>query len=408
MNNNNYDILYIEDEALNRENNIAILQKYGKVLPPTTGEECKSALDVDGFKVAIIDYKLTKWVGKNNEKPIKIDDREIANGIEIAEYLIEKNPEINIGLFSSFEDALRRDVRAAKLTENVEIIESEFEPEKSSSQLPNYLKKFNNFILSLENISTNETNYPFWVRRYFTNRLFHPIKLGAQILKTGPFGLKEVFSRQDIKNEKQFISAEEKFANRNSLSIKTKSIRSNIIEIKNNENNHLLSVNTIYEMIMSNNLSKISLNTALSPDLIAAEMLCEFYFEDSINYTDFALAAKLLPLNAQLECQKYMYRKILNKYMNEFHAKEQVYEMTNKFSDLGLPKILDIFLARIDKMEDKISYVKLTSLSPERVVRAEKFDNLHIQKYHLTEDSQFEYTIYEPCEGSIAFQIQPV
>jgi hypothetical protein len=136
--------------------------------------------------------------------------------------------------------------------------------------------------------------------------------------------------------------------------------------------------------------------------------ICNKYVNKQVGFEEVIKALKSLGPLAMFESQKILFKKLPQTVTAQINSKELVYELLKEFTLSNFPKVLDIYKCRVDSVEDGISYVKLESFSPEKVVRVERFSTEFLNKHNIDENS-FEYTIYidSPTGGS-AFHIEPI
>jgi hypothetical protein len=143
---------------------------------------------------------------------------------------------------------------------------------------------------------------------------------------------------------------------------------------------------------------------------LVTQDICKKYLSGEFEIEQVIEKLEILGDDAKFESQKILFKEFSQADNIGATRKEEIYELLNGFTSEGFWKILDIYKGRVDSIEDGIVYVKFESFSPEKVVRVEKFSVEFLRNHHiLSEDAQFEYTIYVTSIGSgSSYHIEPV
>jgi hypothetical protein len=407
--------LYIEDLTVSRNQGLRAFREneFSNIIAPSSINECKNIIESMRFKGAIIDFKLSEWVGRNSEKAIKLGNTECYNGIEIAEYLISKDKDIHIGLFSSYEPDLKEKLRGSIIENKIELVTQKNVPINNINKfLPDFLNKFYKLGVVVKPLFKLECDLPIEIQNFYNKKILNTKSSGINYWKAGNFswiyGVNVPISKKNTEIENiastfNLGNSEEKYE------IGLNKIDSSISEFNDLSENHQICTKDIYNNVSLGNkdMGSFRKNKTIY-DLFITKYVCSKFISNEFEIRDtLDILAQLSPI-AKFESQKILFKEIQEFSKNEFKSKEEIYKILDKFRLRGFPKILDIYKGRVDSIKEKIAIVKLESMSPENVVRKEQFSVELIRDYNLDENAQFEYTIYKPSVGGNAFHIEPI
>jgi hypothetical protein len=406
--------LYIEDYDNSREEGLRAFRenKITNIIAPISNPQCKVEVESGEFKGAIIDFKLSYWVGKNNETAIQLGDKECYNGIEIAEFLFSKHKDIHIGLYSSKEDDLNLKLKGSAIRNKIEVVSQKNVSKKNINQfLPDFFKQFHNLEIIVKPLH-NPVNMPPEIQNYYAKKLLNIRNRGIYYWRAGIFnwicGVNMPITRQleELKESNSNFNFEYPEHN---FQIKLDFDDFNLSEFAFPELNYSLKTKNTDELIKTKEPDFVTEDIRNIQDLFVARALCN---KEALMRLGFNKIIKLLsPLNqvAKFESQKILFNEVQEIGEFKITNKENIYSVLYEFRKNGFPQVLDVYKGHVESVDNKIAYVKLTSMSPERVVRSELFNKDIIKLYNLEEDSEFEYTIYKPSiGGGSAYHIEPI
>lgn len=407
-------ILYIEDDHNNRIEGERALsrKKYTNIVAPRTLAECENLLKANNLKGAIIDFSLANWVGVANNHPLNIDNGiECHNGVEIAKYLLSKNYNIHIGLFSSFEEELKKKIDNFKIGSKVEFIsQKNVDPRNVYDFLPQFVEKFYNFKAQIKPLfESNNNKLTPEIKSFYNKKLLLTHNMGNYFWRAGSFRwiagvnkeISEVASNYETTDKNNSETLITKY---NLIFDKESLILNEIIDLDNNESLKISDLQ-LGSDAFGNDISH-SRNKSLF-ELYIVKYLCKLYCDNIINIRDVMHLLLPFSTSAKLESQKILFTLLQEKY-ESIKTREELYSHLSIFVDNGFPMILDIYKCLYDSKNENKAYIKIQSQGPEKLTKGEVFNRQFLENYNVEENAKFEYTIYKPNEGGSAYHIEPM
>lgn len=405
------EFLYIEDYDEQREAVVNDLCRkgYENILAPSSISECVSVLKNGGFSHAILDYKLSKWVGKNDNIPIKPNGKKYYNGVEIAQFLKDHYQQIQIVLFSTHPGSLDRAYQNLPDKKDISILKRE--ETNLADDIIKYIEDSHQFELVVKPIHKITTELPNAIKAFYAKKILNSFKPGEYIWKAGKYAWlaginKEIsFPADKIEQSGEYTSdnPEETFLlniDKDGIDIESVVDKSANLEINFND---VLKDNSVYK------------SDSLIHKYFITYAICKKYLNGEIDAAEVnrlivMLGDKTIVEYAMFESQKILFKELSQNDSIQAAWKEEIYDLLSEFRLNGFQQILDIYKCRVDSIEDDIAYVKFESFSPENVVRVEKFSAEFLSEHHiLNEDAQFEYTIYiTSLGGGSSYHIEPI
>jgi len=406
--------LYIDDDIVNREQGVNELKRRNfnkQVIAPANHEECKTAIETYTFNKALIDYKLTSWVGKDNNNAITIANTECFNGIELAKQIAERSPETEIGLFSSYEQALKSELKKSSISEIVEVVSQiDLPPDDSLRYIPDFFSKTYTFKITSKAIHKDPQEVPGEILTYYSKKLYTCLNEMETVFHAGKFCWLVGVNKDISAKYTEIESLGKEFTSKN------KEVN---YEIGVNKDNSFPTYIYLSEIDLKINASSspeeiTELNNQLNQhienkyilDYFITTHICRQYLESRISDSTAMEVLKILGEYSMYESQKLFFKLLLNKF--NLGTKEEIYKRLNHFKRNGFPLVLDIFKGRVDAIQDNKALIRLESLSPENIVRKETLALDLLTTYHLELDSQFELTIFKNFFGATSTHIEPI
>jgi hypothetical protein len=307
-------------------------------------------------------------------------------------------------MFSSHFLELKKMARKSPAFRSFEILEEE--PNEPNKHIINFVQRPDILHIVTKPLHKIAGVLPDVIQTFYAKKLLNSLTSGGEIWETGTYswlvGINRDIPHRDAKlarsSEYTTRNPEEKF----------------VITLDKTE--------LIAESIESDSANvEISLNDFsferpftptdnLVPVYFITQAICRSFLRKQ-DFKEVADFLKKLGRYAMFESQKILFQSIAQAAKGQISVKENIYDALNDFTLEKFPKILDIYLCRVDSIENGLAHVKMESLSPENVTRKETFSTEYLRQYHVDGgDAQFQYIIFtDPTiDGSSSSQIEPI
>lgn len=403
--------VYIEDEVANRREGIKEFARFNysdNIIAPESLEECQNVLETFDYKGILSDYNLSEWVGKNEQKAIVLGDNKCYNGVEIAEQLLKRSKDIEIGLYSSNEPALMSELNKSKIKDDVELVSQINDPvENVNRSLTDFIgRKLSQLNIIAKPLHRIVDELPIEIQTFFAKKVINSFEPGEYLWKAGQYSWL-VGINKDISYRYAEIEESDKY-NINNPEEKF------LINLDKNEQNlewiqdKILNIKLDFKNILID--GSIPTPKRFIHNYFITQAICNRYIAREIKLETAINSIKTLGDYSMFQSQKILFKELSQNESIQTTCKEEIYDLLGEFNSNGYQQILDIYKCRVDLLENEVGFVKLMSFSPENVVRVEKFSSEFLSDHHiLNEDAEFEYTIYRTSiGGGSAYHIEPI
>jgi CheY-like chemotaxis protein len=408
-------LLYIEDNAIHRHlAKTAITQKqFSNLLLPSSIVECQQMISSNNnIYRALVDYNLDEWVGENYATPIVLGTKVRIDGIEVAEYVNEISPGINIELFSSSAKDLQDKVDKRNISPNINVLKKQPGTKHLYDYWPSYIDSLFQQTLKIRPLHKPDTHLPIEIKIFFAKRLLTPYNQGSTLWKVGQFiwqvGIDEdlqIWDSDQLAYNKNLIADNPlqeyyaRFTQDNNFHVEQLHIYQENIDItRNNVINDEIQHHGVLE-----NKSSIE---RITTDLILAQYISNQYLTKQIDVHEAINRLKKLCPAVQFDSQKTIFKQ-LSANNESVKQIEDIYKLMNYFHIADFPKIINIYSARVDSIEGHTAYVKFESLAPGKKIHKQPFKSELLASLGMVKNSRFEYTVFAPVGGGSASHIEP-
>jgi hypothetical protein len=406
-------ILCVEDQKsrnkLVRELNLGF--KVEAYAPPTFNE-LKEKVLLEKPDGAVIDIRLSEWgITEYRKKPI--DGYDIGNGIDISRFLHD-NMGIPIGFHSGYskeyEEEIKRLPFKAFIIDKADYtsptaFKKEFNPvvratrdsNKNNPQLSvtpqQYLR-----LSTGEQVHLYKTVYGMnkkWVSTIFRTKGNFPwLRIRGRAVES--FGAMLNGKRREVDG----VAIESEYPDERKLIGKNDEQKNLPFFFWNVEKSSMLED---HFRLAGQALRNIPAGWRNSFGIALAPLCAEAYLED--DPVKVIRWCKELDEVGQLEVAKTIWKKLC------LHGKvSRVNTFAKNFKQMKLPRIVEIFNARVEKIEGiHTAWVELKSYSSSQTNVVEPFDLKRLKESCVKyEDQLFEYTVYESGSGNVSMNIEPM
>ena len=393
--------LYVEDDSNSREQGLREILRNDieNVVAPETRREIEQVLRNDSFERAVIDFNLSKWVGVNPNKPINAMGTECHNGLELAEWLLERDPEMTIGLYSSNVNKLQESINQSRYRNRLFILQR---PQKKSGSLykiiPDFIKNYHLLNIQIDGHALSEELLPVEITRYKAQKVLALRNRCKDVWRVGDFIWKVAVnqeSHETYAETDQQIGKSDFRNTRCSFQIVLDKDTFELVEMVDKESGERFNKNDFEDRILSGKRTHFQFQGTVFK-LISCHQLTYMLLGGKLAVEAFFHALTGFESYFQLCAQKILFKNIAKLEGRELRSIEEMQVAMKKYAGNNFPSILDIYECNVASMKDKYGIIRMKSHGPERQVRKEHFKKELLQQYFLEEKSLFEYTIYRP------------
>lgn len=393
-------ILYVEDEAGFRS---SLSNDYGNCKTihfPQNSHQCQDMIASNAFTHAFLDNNLEGWF--DSESPIMVDEQQVLSGVGIAGYLLEKNVDIKIIMYSAHHDKLLQELENAGISDKVELITYARHRDlfrKIKSNLDSIITKDKIQLKVKIAEKRGGTDVPGEVAMFFAKIINKSLNAGNSIWQYGDFGWVIDVNVVEENEVKKVMKAD--------YIVELDAIDFYVFSISDLKADNVIDINQVKNAAVGNTMSRLmhSINGNPVFEYFVVQELCNLFMRGNLAVDVFISSLEDIGSFAKFFSQKELFKAL--SYSTNYNSNEEIYKELQTFTNSGFPKILQIYNGRVEGQNGDFALVKLESISPEEEVRLERFRSALLNQYGLTTDATFEYCIYSPDIGGNAFYIEP-
>jgi CheY-like chemotaxis protein len=405
-------ILCVEDEKTRSKLVRGLHESFDvEAYAPQTFKEFREKVLLEKPDGAVIDIRLPQW-GITEDRKQPIDGYMIGNGIDICRFLHD-NMGIPIGLHSGFSDEYEEEIDKLPFKPfiidkavytSLETFKKKFNPvvratkdsNKSNPQLSITPQQYLH-LSSAEQIHLYKTVYSMnkkWVDTLFKAKGdFLWIRIRGRAV--------ESFGRKPNSNQRKVdgVPIEREYPDQDKLIGNTGERKTLPFFFWNVEKVSMLETQF---RLAGPGLGAIPYGWRNSFGIAVAPLCAQAYLEH--NSVKVLRWFKELDEVGQLEVAKTIWKKLLSQ-----GKVSCVNEFAKNFKQMKLPRIVEIFKARVEKIEGShTAWVELKRWSSSQTISVEPFDLKRLKESCVKyEDQLFEYTVYESGGGNVSMNIEP-
>lgn len=399
--------LVIEDSTQYREGLLPWLEPIERVniIAPNDQLECQLMIRPQELVMAIIDFKLTDWVGENNEHALMLNNSRITNGLQMAEHLQRVNPQIIICLYSAntydLYDKLQystldndtpilkiggkagagsvRDFIKDRTIRNPELFDPNLNP-AFKINLQRLTKKVAFLSVSPERMSKAQQLFYYRQLLSLTSRGYDMWKAGNAVW--------DIAVNED--NEQSLL----KEKNLQPLSLDR-------FEILVNKDNFIIS--GIMDINQNFGITAVDYDDSIAYikraprykllfELFIVKAVCAQFVSNEISADKTIAVLEKLGVIAQEEAQKYLFRKLVAQYEGKID-KDELYAIMEPFHRADMIKILDIYEGLVYEVREDYAIATLESIVTHHRI-TKQLDPRVMKDYLFEQNSVFEFVLY--------------
>ncbi|NBB31599.1 hypothetical protein [Cellulophaga sp. BC115SP] len=375
-------------------------------IAPNNQEECQIMIEPEKLLVAIIDLRLNEWF--TDSFGINLDGVTINNGVQFAEHLYSRNPNIKIGVYSANSPALKEKLTFSKNRKDIKILA--IDGESSTDVIKDFI------IESIKNNSLSDNDDDLEANIIITKDIIpltlqYPDLTSAQQLYYFTQALSIGNRGEDIWKAGnalwQVCINEDKFKN-----LKSPNMDTFILEFDSKNYNLIKIYDTNVNFDMSTSNFEIALERLekvprykLLFELFIANSLVDKYLSGENQTSHVIKVLKKLSMIAQEEFQKKLFKKLIS-IGDSVISTEQKIKIRNTFHQNDMINILDIYEGHVIELKENYAIASLKSISAPEKKLIKKLDLELMKSYLLEQDSYFEYILFNGASpNSSGYQI---